>query len=432
MIDIPVEEQTKYKNNEGNKVITLEFYKDYASAYDDDIEPAHTLSNENIISESMELNEGISTEQNIRYGQCFSSKFKIEIFDLIKGLGSDVDFVGYVLKVFIHIEKEKESDIIKIPLFIGRIAESKLQDNRNNRIITAYDILSEKLNTDMTDLFWDDLVQSRTFKYIRNKILTTLDIPFDDVSLVSDEKEFFSIEWKDNHNIKITARKALESILEMYGCFGHINRYGKFKFIFLKDIVYWYPAKANDPIVRYPANPNNPNNPPGTIISYPGSIRVDSNISNVDIGKEYINLHYGEFKTNNITGVEFIQKNDVLIDSYKIPKEDVTQQNIYVSKTNVFIEQQESPGVSELEPLSNYFSSNLLSEIEDNIYTPYNLECAGLPYVEVGDYINFKPMNDDKKENTINAPIFIRTLKGIQALMDIYEAKGTEDRRLTL
>ena len=72
MIYISEEVKELYNEDIGNKQIILEFYKN-----DTDLTPSYVLGNENIISESMELNEGLSTERNIRFGQCYSSKFSI-------------------------------------------------------------------------------------------------------------------------------------------------------------------------------------------------------------------------------------------------------------------------------------------------------------------------------------------------------------------
>lgn len=436
MIEISDELKKEFNSDSGNKELILEFYKNY-----NDTEPMCTLRNENIISESMELNEGISTEQNIRYGQCYSSKFSVEIFNLKQTLINDVDFVGYKLKAFIKIKDIESSEV---PLFVGVIKNSELKDNRNTRKLTAYDILSDKLNTDITNLFWTDLINNRTVKYVRKKILDTLNITYTDTVLINDDKEFFKYLFSDEEgktkiNTKIIARKALESVLEMCGCFGHINRYGIFEFKVLKNTKFLYPTTEDSTNVKYPSNTlfpglQDPNvtyevdYPSNTLFPglqsdnkmlYPSPKKIISNKEDtVNIGRNYIKCRYGEFITNNITGIQLINKDNIIVDAYIS-----SNKNVYVSKGNLFIDQQMEIGRS-----TTYFSENLYVAITNNIYTPYNLECIGMPYIEVGDYVTFKPLNDDQEQSPLTVPILSRTLKGIQSLKDTYSAKGTEDR----
>ena len=97
MTNISEEVKELYNEDIGNKQIILEFYKN-----DNDLTPSYVLGNENIISESMELNEGLSTERDIRFGQCYSSKFSIDIFGLKDKFGDDPDFINYKLKAYIY------------------------------------------------------------------------------------------------------------------------------------------------------------------------------------------------------------------------------------------------------------------------------------------------------------------------------------------
>lgn len=423
MIDISEEEKNNYKSDIGNKQIRLEFYR-----YDTDISPTYVLENENIISESMELNEALSTESNIRYGQCFSNRFSIDIFNLKQTLGSDIDFIGYKLKAFIYTNNNirlyprmgiypgmgTSNNIYpnmplykldEIPLFVGYITDSKLSDNRNNRKITAYDILNKKLNTDITELFWNDLIKGKTAKYIREKILSYLDIPYENVSLSNDNLEFLEAYFKDNTNFKINARQALESILEICGCFGHINRYGIFTFKTLIKTYYNYPALSTDERVKYP-----------TSNLYLGNQREAIEIFSEEF-KTYINCRYGESKTKSITGISFIKNNNYIVDAIYPNTE-----NVYISKGNCYLEY-----FMEGETFSSYISSNLYQQISNIIYMPVSLQCVGLPYLEVGDYVLVYLNNDDAKFLTF--PILSRHLKGIQSLKDTLEAKGNKYRK---
>lgn len=423
MLNVPEDIQNFYDKEIGSKKIRLEFYQ-----YDYQTQPVYVLTNENITYESLELNEGISTEQNIRYGQCFSSKFTIELFGLKDKLGYDVDFINWRIKAFLICNPNNGEELYPqngiypfnleeniypggtiyedsiLPLFVGYITESKLKDNRDNRVITAYDVLQQRLTRDCTDLFWNDLIKGHTAKYIREKILTWLNIPFENKSLANDDKGFQDVTFQNNKNIKINARQALESILEICGCFGHIDRYGIFRFITLAKTYYNYPALVTNENIKYP-----------TKNLYLG-LQRDYNSTNLKRINDYKLCRYGENSIAAITGVTFIKSNNLIIDEFIVNNE-----NIYISKGNAYLEY-----FADGLPVGDYISHAVLQQIKDIKYYPYTLECAGRPYLEVGDYIRIWANNEDK--DFIDVPILSRTLKGIQSLMDTFEAKGKEKR----
>lgn len=422
MINISESAKQKYDTDLGDKLVLLELYEK-----DSDIEPKYVFDNDNIISESLELTETISTEQDIRFGQCVSTKFSIDIFNIKQAIGEDIDFIDYRIKVYIYaggsylypsddlypVDNTNVDDNLYpngtvsddeiIPLFDGYIVESKLADNRNNRKITAYDILYRKLQTDITDLFWNDLIDGKTAKYIREKILTTLGIPFENISLVNDNIDFISSAFEEKKN-KINARQALESILEILGCFGHINRYGIFTFKTFKKAYYNYPTTADSSNVKYP-NAN----------LYPGYQISTNNYISKNV-KTYIKCNYDEYFVQPITGVSFIKSNNIKVDEYI-----QSNRNVYLSKGNIYLEY-----FMEGETIPNTISSQTFLQISEIQYPSVTLESPGYPYLEVGDYVSVPIENDDRKYLVF--PILSRTLKGIQSLKDTFRATGKAKR----
>ena len=338
MLNITEEQKKIFDSDIGNKEIILKLSKGNEICY---------IYNENIISESMELDEGISTEQNIRFGQCFSNRFSIDVFNLKEKFGKDKDFIGWNLEVYIQIHEDGDyiypmnevfpyddgiypngtvTNDAMFHLFVGIVQDSKLSNNRNNRKLTAYDILYFKLNTDMTNLYWNDFLQNRrTFKYIREKILDSLGIPYEQIELANDDKSVFIEEQVYTKlNAKITARVALESILELSGCFGHIDRYGVFVFKTLKKTWYNYPALKTNELVKYPTNTQP--------LLYLGR---QSNYLSTEIEqiKTYIKCTYGENYTAKITGVQFIKNNNIIVDQ-KIVSNNIKECKLYLKKKN--------------------------------------------------------------------------------------------------
>lgn len=446
MIDISEEVKELYNEDIGNKQIILEFYKN-----DTDLTPSYVLGNENIISESMELNEGLSTERNIRFGQCYSSKFSIDIFGLKDKFDDDPDFINYKLKAYIYINPSNdwlypdgkllpENDLYpenslypesilnyedalypddnlypngysqsetQIPLFVGYVENSVLSDNRSTRKITAYDILQKKLQTDISDLFFNDLLENRTVKYVREKILSYLNINYENVQLANDNLILTRDIFKENANYKVLARKALESILEFCGCFGHIDRNNIFRFIKLTAVYYNYPAQAYSEKAIYPSSS-----------IYPGANDLGT-IKREQI-KPYISIKYGEYKTATITGVECIDNNNSVVERYT-----ESLDNLYIMRGNIYIEY-----YLHTTHIESYFAIPLFQQIYNIQYVPTTIVCPGKPYLEVGDYISFTVNNDDSpKYKEIIIPLLSRTLKGIQSLKDTLEAKGNEKRQ---
>lgn len=445
MTNISEEVKELYNEDIGNKQIILEFYKN-----DTDLTPSYVLGNENIISESMELNEGLSTERDIRFGQCYSSKFSIDIFGLKDKFGDDPDFINYKLKAYIYFSSNDwlypdgkllpENDLYpenslypesvlnyedalypddnlypygynqsetEIPLFVGYVDSSVLSDNRNNRKIIAYDILQKKLQTDISDLFFNDLLENRTVKYVREKILSYLNIEYENVQLTNDNLILTRDIFKENSNYKVLARKALESILEFCGCFGHIDRNNVFRFIKLTALYYNYPAPANSEKVIYPSSS-----------IYPGPNDIGT-IKREKINP-YISVKYGEYKTGAITGVECLNSNNIVIERYA-----ENFNNIYYMNGNIYIEY-----ILTTTHISEYFAKPLFQQIYKLQYVPTTLICSGKPYLEVGDYISYTENNDDSTQSDeIIIPLLSRTLKGIQSLKDTLEAKGNEKRQ---
>lgn len=430
MITITEEQRQLFDNDSAVKEIMLELSNG---------ENTYIITNENIISESMELNEGLSTEKNIRYGQCFSNKFSIDIFNIRDKFGSDKEFTGYNIKVYLKAydgsgkylyprddlypldDNTEISNLypeniypngtvtadITLQLFTGIVQDSILADNRNTRKLIAYDVLYFKLNTDVSDLYWDDfLANGRNAKYIRETMLSKLGIQYDHVELSNDDiNVFIQYQEYEKKPARITARTALESILEICGCFGHINRYGLFTFKQIAKTYFNYPALPTNPLVKYPT---------GTL--YLGRQREEAHLINQSIST-YIKCKYGQNDIQPITGIQFIKSNNIIVDE-KILSND----NVYISKGNIYLEY-----LPEGLHVGSDISNELYQQISDIVYMPARLQVSGKPYLEVGDYIEVDINNDDTDK--LSFPILQRTLKGIQSLRDTFEAKGEEYRK---
>lgn len=78
----------------------------------------------------------------------------------------------------------------------------------------------------------------------------------------------------------------------------------------------------------------------------------------------------------------------------------------------------------------------ILNKVQGVTYTPFSAECTGLPYLEVGDPVqfyvyDFEESDKQKKDVFVLKSFYVlsRTLKGIQSLTDTLTAQGEEKQR---
>ena len=96
-----------------------------------------------------------------------------------------------------------------------------------------------------------------------------------------------------------------------------------------------------------------------------------------------------------------------------------TGANTYIIQGNFLVY---GKSAAELEIIAANASLNIF----DRGYRPYTATQIGLPYVEVGDFIKYDA------DDTTAGYVFNRMLTGIQALQDVYEAQGTEEKEQNL
>ena len=403
MLDITDEIKQLYNLDSVNKTLILEFYEKKT-----DNVAMLTLSNENIISESMVLNESICDSETLEFGSVFASKFEIDLFNI------DADLMGFYLKVYMVISNTE----YKMPLFNGKVESSKLQNNRRKRHIIAYDDVYNVLDTDITDWYVglanSYSTQVYTIKNFREMLLEYLGLEYEEKSLINDDFLLFI----QTEKTGLTARSLLHDVCEINGCFGRLNRNNIFIFKEIKKLDYHYPSDSLYPIQSL----------------YPGVYISSNDIYTID---EYINIEYGEYRTKPITKLEIYDSqtgNDAnlvgefdnwynyptpLSNPNLYPSDDIypgyiNDLNSYVISDNICVDSGE---------FTNQMAQQVFNAINGYSYIPIDLSLRGLPYVEVGDVINI--ILDDEG-TSITTIILSRNLTGIQALKDEFISKGDE------
>lgn len=200
----------------------------------------------------------------------------------------------------------------------------------------------------------------------------------------------------------ISGRDVLRSLLEVNGCFFHMNRYGK------PEIIYASKAGLYPSEKLYPREDLYPRGMNGPLLSMSRYISMECD--------DYVVENYGKIQIKTQSRV----KNGESICSYEyIGNPD--GKNTYIIEDNIFYCAEGTVYEYGSQPEVDEMLKNLFDKISNLTYTPHTTKLRGLPFMECGDRVNLVT-----KTGGIESFIFRRTLKGIHALMDTYEASGDE------
>lgn len=337
---------------------------------------AVTITNQELHSENFTLTESLCSESQLRFGCCEASMIKFKISNVFTSLK------GKWMKV-----TERLAGHTDAPFSFGRykVYSDMPTADRLFREVTAYDAMYDVINADVAAWYHDILPaadSSVTLKQFRTSFLAHFGLQQEAVTLVNDSMTVT----KTIEPEQLSGREVITAICELNGCFGHMGRDGSFRYIFLpKYIQGLYPA--ND---LYPADEVYPRNP--------DSEKIGNSL--------YWDCKYEDFVTERITKLQIRQEeNDIGAISG-------TGDNCYIVQDNFLVY---GKSAQELQGIAD----RLLTVIEEIAYRPYQAECKGNPCLEVGDAIRFATRFD-----IVESYILKRTLSGIQALRDSYEAEG--------
>ena len=335
------------------------------------------ISNSDIFYETMELTESICSDNQITFGNCEASVFKITIANI------NVPLEGKWITVSTILDDKTDE-----PFVFGtyKVASFKPTADRSRRELVAYDAIKDILSADITD-WYNGLAFPMSLKKFRDSFFEHLGFEQEETTLTNDEM----VVEKTIESDEISGKYIINAICEINGCFGHVNRNNKFQYL---EIAFnqsgLYPR--ND---IYPADDLYPVEPSGR--------KIANNL--------WISCEYEDYLVEKIDTLQIRQKeNDigVIIGN---------GENLYVIQDNFLVYGKSS---SDLEQIAkNTF--NVIKSLSK--YRPYSVECLGNPCIEVGDAIRITA-----KSEIIESYILQRTIKGIQSLRDTYKADGQKVR----
>jgi hypothetical protein len=338
------------------------------------------ITNVELHQEQFELTESICSESELTIGSCEAAVLKFTVSNIF------LPMKGKMITVKTVIDNNTAN-----PFQIGRykVYSDTPTADRTKRDIVAYDSLYDVINADVAG-WYNTLLPEKdsttTMKAFRNSFFGYFGIEQANVQLANDDMK---VE-KTVEPEELSGATVLNCICEINGCFGHIGRDGRFHYIYLEqEIQGLYPR--ND---LYPEDDLYPREPK--------SMRIGKNL--------YISAQYEDFLVKTIDKLQIRKEEDdigVIVGSGT---------NAYVIQDNFLVY---GKGSEELTGIAN----NIYGKIRGIIYRPFSADCKGNPCIEVGDAVRLPT-----KYEIIESYVLKRTLKGIQALRDEYEATGEEYR----
>ena len=388
MIEIPEEVKNLYRENnifkQTVKTARLRFYDGSIDLLypGDDVWPADDLfpvddtplllvDKDQISSESFVLEQAVCDTSELKFGECSAARLEIVVNDV------NMDVTGKEFALSIEVgDYEMMLGIYKVESFVRQADVSKKK-------IVAYDRM---LNFDVDVSAWyRGLTFPMTLKQYRNSLCEFIGIKQNEVILPLDDMEVT----RSIDPSKLSGRDAIKAICEINGCFGQIDITGRFKYVFLGSSGL-FPSEE-----LYPADDLFPSQLEGETLSH-------YNPSGTT---------YEDFLTYGIDKVQIRQEEGDVGASYG------RGTNAYTIQGNFLVFGKKA------EDLLN-IAITVHDQISGKVYRPCKIVTQALPWVEPGDGIICYTSDD-----VIETYCLKRTIKGIQAMMDTFEAAGTRERK---
>lgn len=352
----------------------------------------YTVDKSQIYEESMRLEESLIEGNSIEFVGCISSQFEIQVNGIRENLK------GQRIEVSI-----KADDTEEIPLFHGIVDSAIRQSNRNYKKITAYDELYTKGNIDVAQ-WYNSLTFPISLKDFRDSLFAYIGIEQEERNLPNDSMTIN----KEYAPTTLQARVVFKSICQINGAFGIINRYGKFEYRILTEMI------ARDG--AYPGTNLYPPFYPGTSSNNSGTTTIARNVP------FYKKVDYEDYSVKPVNKLTIRQSES-------------ESGIVYGNGTNNYIIQGNMFTLNKSESEIKEIAKNIYNSIAGVEFTPFTSDNSGYPFIEVGvDGVNYVTYDFDASAMARSGDVytertfyvFKRTMNGIQALKDSYSVEGEE------
>lgn len=332
------------------------------------------------------LEESLCSESELKFGACEANCVKFTARNT----------AGNIIGKTISIEETIDGDSQNpMPYGVFKVASDVPTADRTKRQITAYDAMYDIINTDVK-AWYAGLSFPMTLKQFRDSFFTYLGIAQVETNLVNDSmtvnKTIVATQTDDSSAVteesSISGKTVVTAICEINGCFGNINRNGKFEYVFLKAIT----------SALYPAED-----------LFPADNLFPSDANTESMTGHYITFDYEDFQSKAITQLEIKTSED---NAGAIVG---TAGNNYSITGNFLVSDKTG---SELEQIAN----NILPVMKQAEYIPIkSCTCVGNPCLTLGEPIRFNTTRE-----IVETYLLQRTLTGVQSKRDSISAQGTQ------
>lgn len=332
------------------------------------------------------LEESLCSESELKFGACEANCVKFTARNT----------AGNIIGKTISIEETIDGDAENpMPYGVFKVASDVPTADRTKRQITAYDAMYDIINTDVKS-WYAGLSFPMTLKQFRNSFFAYLGIAQVETSLANDSmtvnKTIVATQTDDSSVVTeesaISGKTVVTAICEINGCFGNMNRDGKFEYVFLKAIT----------SALYPAED-----------LFPSDNLFPSDANTESMTGHYITFDYEDFQSKAITQLEIKTSED---NAGAIVG---TAGNNYSITGNFLVSDKTG---AELEQIAN----NLLPIMAQAAYTPIkSCTCVGNPCLTLGEPIRFNTTRE-----IVETYLLQRTLTGVQSKRDSISAQGTQ------
>ena len=332
------------------------------------------------------LEESLCSESELKFGACEANCVKFTARNT----------AGNIIGKAISIEETIDGDSQNpMPYGVFKVASDVPTADRTKRQITAYDAMYDIINTDVKS-WYAGLSFPMTLRQFRDSFFANLGIAQVETSLVNDSmtvnKTIVATQTDDSSAVteesSISGKTVVTAICEINGCFGNINRNGKFEYVFLKAIT----------SALYPAED-----------LFPADNLFPSDANTESMTGHYITFDYEDFKSKAITQLEIKTSED---NAGAIVG---TAGNNYSITGNFLVSDKTG---AELTQIAN----NLLPIMKQAVYTPIkSCTCVGNPCLTLGEPIRFNTTRE-----IVETYLLQRTLTGVQSKRDSISAQGAQ------
>lgn len=333
------------------------------------------ITNDKIVSESLELEESLCSDTKLKYGSCESSRFSIRV------VNDEISFKDLWVDVYMFIKENdgvlatndnkkfitNQSQHFKVvegtngKLGRFKVKSDKPTGDRVYRDLECYDAMQDLINVDVA-AWYNGLTFPISLKNFRDSLFQYLDFRQVETTLINDS---YSIKGGYTTN-SLSSRDVLASICEINGVFGHINRDGRFDYV-----------------------------------SLPSSDTVTLEWYHRGTGS------YEDYETENITKVISYTADGT------VGCEVGVDGNTYTFENNLIVYGDEGSAAQ------TTALTNLLNQIKDFTYRPFSVRTYGNPLMDLGTNLIV-----NTHRQTVNSFVMNRFLSGIQSMKDEYYAYG--------